>query len=534
TDEERADVTRAAGAVDRLRRRFVGAADAEVRERAKALDADLERARATLAADRPAAKELLAAASAGIAALRGKADAQAAPDSSKEYAGLRIVSPDQARILATDGPLAKEAANLDEMLTARERFDNALARLDSTLGDWAAYGGELESISKTFKELVEASDYGRAAERAPQWAAIDEWRRFVAKLPQLDRASPARAAEVKTAFAALPENVTSLPMARRFAGDVMPAIGQLAERDLDEVRTVLNGWFAGTWLGDLKFVVTTDEDGPVQYYSLATAKEGATKFEAVVGPKGKDGVWPLKTVRSTVVTARPSPQSGLSEKLLGLCEANAFPRGGLAFDRWVVTAVKQILAAEAVDPLIRVLAARKCLLTAADLSRPVREAGRPVLSALDDGDGNVSGIAADGFWSFLAPGQAEYLVVAPKATRLLDGIRDGLPAIEAAIAREQALLMRPAPENPRLVGRLGRNANGDVVAVWKGESPRPGDVWWISSGTEFSPAGTVDAEGRFQAAEKPGPSGTPLYVMDPPAAGVSAAGTGEQASDGTP
>lgn len=532
TDQERAEVTRAVGAIDRLRRRFLGAADAEIRERVEALDADLERARATLSTDRPAAKQLLASASAGIAALRGRADAQAAPDSSKDYAGLRIVSPDQARILASDGPLAKKAAILDEMLTARERFDNALARLDSTLGDWATYSAELETISKTFKEIVEASDYGRAAERAPQWAAIDEWHRFVAKLSQLDRAAPARAAEVTAAFAALPEPVTNLPMARRFARDVMPAIGQLAERDTDAVRAELSRWFAGTWLGDLKFVVITDEDGPAQYYCLSPVAEGAAKFEAVTGSKGQDGVWPTKTVRSTVVSARPSPQSGLSEKLLKMCELNSFPSGGLALDQWVVVAVKQILAADTVDPLIRVLAARKCLLLASDLSRPVREAGRPVLAALDDGEGNVVGINADAFWSFLAPGQPEYRLVAPKAQRLLDSIRDGLKPIEEAITRERTVLLEPAPENPKLVGRLGRNAKGDVVAVWKSGPPKPGAVWWVASGTELLQAGSVDADGRFRPAEKPGPAGTPLYVMDALPAGASAAENNEKATDG--
>jgi hypothetical protein len=533
TDQEQAEVTRAVGAIDRLRRRFIGAADAEIRERVKVLDADLDRARATLSKDRPAAKQLLESASAGIAALRGRADAQAAPDSSKDYAGLRMVSPDQARFLASDGPLAKKAASLDEMLTTRERFDNALARLDSNLGDWAAYGAELETISTTFKELVEASDYGRAAERAQQWAAIDDWRRFVASLPQLDRASPASAAQVTAAFKALPEPVTSLPMARRFARDVMPAIGQLADRDMDALRADLSRWFAGTWLGDLKFLVITDEDGPAQYYSLSPVAEGAAKFDAVVGPKSQDGVWPLKTVRSTVVAARPSPQSILSEKLLKLCEPQAFPSRGLAFDQWVVTAVKQTLAADKVDPLIRVLAARKCLLLASDLSRPVREAGRPFLTALDDGEGNVSGISADAFWSFLAPGQAEYLLVAPKAKRLLDTIRDGLPAIEAAIDRERAVLIQPAPEIPKLVGRLGRNANGDVVAVWKSGSPKPGAVWCVGVGAEFFQAGTVDATGRFSSAEKPGPAGTPLYVMEALPAGASPTETDEKAPDGS-
>jgi hypothetical protein len=516
TDQERADQTRAASAIDRLKRRLLAQADAEVRARVASIGEALDKARIAVGEDRAAAAGQLAQSRADIDTLRTRANDVAIRNASKDYAILRVASPESLRLVAANGPLAKKADELAGMLASRERFDAALGLLDGKLGNWNAYREALQAISRDFSDIAEAADYGRAAEQGPQWIALDEWRAFVGGLPRLPEASAAQAGKIASAFERLSPEAKNLPQADRFGREVMPVITHLAKRDMQGLRADLSEWFRGPWLGELKFVVTS-EDGDV-YYCLARAEENAERFEAVSGPKRQDGAWQFQTVSKRVTDMRPAPQAALATDLLGMLQPGKTPGGGIAVDEWFVVMIKKVLAAKTVDPILRLLTVRKCLLTAAKHSRAFSEEGKPVLQVIDDGDGGVPGLTLDQLWTFLKPRRQQdpvYLVAKPKAESMLADVEVGLRGIENALRKERGVLEQPIAEVPQVAGRLGRDAEGHLVAVWRDEPPEARDVWWLTTSAALARIGTTGPGGKCPIDKNVAPAGTPLYVFLP-------------------
>ena len=513
TDQEQGDAGRVKATLDRLGRRLVDEADGLCRERIAEFDRELDKARTLVTKDGTAAAQVVAAVKPAIASLLGQAAAPAVAEASASHATLRIASKPIIALLSPSGALVRKAESIDGMLASRRKFREAVQELDRRLGNWSPYADQLEALARDFTEFPEARDYARAAESKVQWPAVDAWRAFQPSLQQLHLATPERAQETIKKFEALPQETKNLPMAQRIVQEVMPAIKQLAARDLAKLRTDLGSWFSGTWVGELKFVVKTDAG--TAYYCLDNQQQDATKFTYVSGRKDAETGWPTKDERKPVATVEQSPLSRLADTLRAAVR-KADPKGGVAVDQLFVTMIEGVIAAEDVDPVPRLVTARKLLLLAAEYSRPCREAGQPLMPLLDDGDGNIPGVTIDQLWSFVPPTRERdtvYMVTREKSEAILNDIKSGLAAMKAAIAKEQNVLMAPPMGSAKLAGRLGRNDAGDMVAVWQGAAPSPGQVWWFPARAEAAVAGTVDAKGMFRPGPAPGPAGTPLFTM---------------------
>jgi hypothetical protein len=513
TDQEQADAARLRAAVDRLARRFVDQADGFCRDRVTAFDTDLDKARSLVVEDSSAAIRILEALKPAIVNLRAQAAAPAVEGAAASHAGARIASETIIALLSPDGPLFRKVETTEGMHARRRKFREAEAELDRRLGDWNRYAGQLELLAKEFNEIREAPDYARAAEGKTKWLAVDAWRELGAWFKELDQATPEQASETIAKFEALPDAARDLGMAKRIQQDVMPAVKQLAERDLEKLRVDLEEWFSGPWLGELRFVVTTN-DGAV-YYCLQNPEEGAQKFTYVSGRKDLEAGWPTKDEREVVASVKPSPQSGLADALRAIIH-RAKVSGGLAVDQLFVDLLSTVAGAEAVDPVLRLVTSRKLLLLAGEYSRPFRLGGRPLKIQLDDGEGGIPGVTIDDIWSYVPPTRqrdARYLVITKKAGELLRQIKKGLESVASDIATERKLLASPPLGSATLVGRLGRNEAGDLVAVWRGAVPPACQVWWFPGGADAVVAGTVDANGMFRPAPVSAPAGTPLYSM---------------------
>jgi hypothetical protein len=530
TDQEQADTVRVRSSLDRLARRLVGEADAACRTQIAAFDTELDKARELVAADAVAAVKVLDTVKAGISELRGRAAAPAVLDASRSHAPLRLASEPVVSQLAPTGPLLRKAESIDGMLVGRRKFREAVEELDRRLGDWPRYADQLQTIASDFADVPEARDFARAAESKAQWPAPDAWRAFQPWLKGLDVATPERARETITKFDALPAEAKNLPMARRIARDVMPAVKQFAERDLDKLRADLEGWLSGTWVAELRFIVQAGEDAT--YYCLEGPQEGAPTFTYVSGRKDANAGWPTKDERKRVQAVEQSPQSRLADVLRAAIR-KAGQQGGIAIDRLFGTMIEAVLAADDMDPVPRLVTARKLLLLAAEYSRPWGEAGRPLITLLDDGQGGIPGVTIDQIWSFVPPTRERdtgYKITKQKSETLLDEIARGLADVGAAIAREGNVLATPPTELATLVGRLGRNDAGDLVAIWRGSAPSQGQVWWFPATADAAVAGNVDTEGWLRLGPNPGPAGTPLFTIASESNGSSK--SGQQAAAG--
>lgn len=515
TDQEKLDFERMKQAIDRLMRRWVADADEAVRAKQQELDALTGQARRIVLTERAKASAILDGLKPALEALREKADAQAAPGAAAEYATLRVASPELVKDLAAGGALAKKIEELASLLADRERFEQALNELTGRLGDWEKYGEQLEAISREFKALPESFDYGSAAARKPQWRALDDWRNFAGGLGALDDASPVKAEAVTKAFAALSDEVKSLPMAVAFARDVLPALESFAQRDMTALQGAIDKQCQGPWLGEIKFVVESQtDDGNKQFhYALVDSNVGDEKFIAIVGAKraGVDGTWPTAKVQAVVVKTSRSPQADLAGELA----RTQIPSAGIAMDEWFLEAIGKALGADAIDPLPRLVTVRKLLLEAARNSRSIRKAGDDAIQAVGAGD-TVPNLPVTDLWLFIVPNprsNAGYVVARPKAEAILTRVEGALPAIRQAVAAERTLLAKPIKQLPVLVGRLDRNAAGDMVAIWTGDAPGPGPVFWMKSGAAMVSAGMVGANGTFRPEGDTGPAGTPLYSL---------------------
>jgi hypothetical protein len=264
-------------------------------------------------------------------------------------------------------------------------------------------------------------------------------------------------------------------------------------------------------LEELKFVVKSD-DG-LTSYSLVGHPKGEPNFAYVTGQKDAEAGWPTKKNWRNAESVEQSPQSRLAEALRAeLQKAN--PSGGIAVDQLFVSLLEVVLNAKDMDPVPRLVTARKLVLLSAGYSRPWREAGRPLAKLLSDGEG-IPGLGLGQLWSFVPPTRDDdsvYQLTKQKAETLLKEIRSGLSAVKDAIVKEQKLLMTPPSASIGLAGRLGRNNDGDLVAIWKGPTPPAGKVWWFPPRADVAVAGEVDDKGVFKPASASCPAGTPLFT----------------------
>jgi hypothetical protein len=532
TDQEQADVARVKTSLDRLGRKLVGEADGLCRQRIAAFDTELDKARNLLAADGNAAIRILEEVKPAIAALREQAAAPAAADASASHTLLRMASDPVLAVLSPTGALLRKVQSIEELVASRRRFRDAVQDLDRRLGDWRRYTEQLDTIARDFAEFPESRDYALAAENRAQWPAIDAWRDFQPRLRQIQLATPEQATEIVAKFEALPEAAKELPVARRIRQDFMPSVEHFAGRDLERLRTELEKWFSGAWLGELKFVVQTQDK--TTYYCLSGPQPGEAKFTYVTGRKDAELGWPTKDLSRIVESVGQSPQARLADVLRGVVR-DGDPSGGTAVDDVFVKMLEAVVAAKSADPVPRLVTARKLLLLAAEYSLPWRESGRQLTALLDDGEGAIPGLALDQLWSFVPPSREQdpaYQLTKQKCETLLAEIQKGLAGVKGSLAKLRKLLAAPPDGLAALAGRLGRNDAGDLIAVWQGSAPPQGRVWWFSEGRGVAVAGAVDDKGVFLPGPDVGPAGTPLFTIKSESKGAAIAGQRTEAGGG--
>lgn len=103
--------------------------------------------------------------------------------------------------------------------------------------------------------------------------------------------------------------VGSLPMAARFAADVIPALETFAGRDVAFLQDNLATWFEGTFQAELAYIVT-DAEGK-KYYCLEPKPELNKRFDYVTT---WDGSWATKKSTAEASTVEDSPGASSRKK----------------------------------------------------------------------------------------------------------------------------------------------------------------------------------------------------------------------------
>jgi hypothetical protein len=493
-------------------KRLTAAADLEIERKVEAFDAELDKARGLLASDVAGGAATAAAIQANFDQLRARAGTIAAVGAELGYGRQQIASAAAIARTAADGPLGRKLADLQRMVGDRRKFASDLGRLPSTLGQWPAYREMLEQIATTFGDLPQAREFAEAAEQSPHWEAIIAWQAFAEGLGQLDKATPEIAKATVKAFGSLPKHVKNLPMARRFADDLLPALEVFSGRRTIPLKDDLSIFLEGPFMGEIAFVAKDEQGG--LYYCLAPQPIVGQPCEYLAGGKLRNQVWPTKRSRTPVVAVEPAPQARLAKTFLGDVERSDIS-GGLTLDDLLLRCIKQAVADEKCDILSRVVIVRKFLLLADEFSRPIHNHGRELVAAVDR-DRSIPGLTIEDLFSFLSPdrdAQTGYITARNTAKAILRKVEDGLPVLQQAITDERELLQQPCGEIPALSGLVSLAADGTPVPVWRGESPPAGTLWWISSTGELMEAGSLAADGGFRFSAPPPPAGTPLWRL---------------------
>lgn len=515
TEAEKADLFRAQGDIDKLAKSWTSEADLELGGRLSAIDARLDHVREILAGDLAAAEAGLVEASATIESNRALASAPAVAGAASQYGSRQVASAETVAKFSRQGPLQRKATDLSRMIDERNGFAKEVALLPAALGNWPTYGKVLDRVATGFPDLAEAAEFAEAAQRRPQWEAIDRWREFAGSLEPLGEVKQAKAKQLVELFGQLPQTVRDLPMARTFAVDVLPALEHFSKRDLEGLEANLATFLNGPFMAELAFVVTTAAGGDI-FYCLAPKPESGKPFDFVAGMKTNQ-VWPLKKERADALTVEASPQAQLAQRLAGRVRL-AGKQDGLAIDAMLLGIIKDTIAAKAVDPILRLVAVRKYLLLGEEFSLPIQVDGRAALRLVSDGKGGIPGIDLRDLGSFAAPTRqtnVTYLTTTKTAQRLVEEIAEMLPALEVAIAAERKRLDNPKGLLPAVTGVIGLASDGTRIPVWKEGKPPAGEVWWIASPEEVAKAGRALPDGTFQVAKPPPPAGTPLWQFGP-------------------
>lgn len=514
TEAEKADSFRAEGGIDKLAKSWTSEADLELGGRLSAIDARLDQVRKILAGDLAAAEAGLVEASATIESDRALASAPAAAGSAGQYGSRQVASAETVAKFSRQGPLQRKATDLRRMIDDRSRFAKEVASLPAALGNWLTYGTVLDRVATGFADLAEAAEFAEAAQRQPQWEAIDRWREFAGSLEPLGAVKQAKAKALVELFGQLPQTVRDLPMARTFAADVLPSLEHFSKRDLAELKANLDTFFSGPFMGELAYVVTTQAGA--MCYCLEPRPQVGDPFEFVAGLKQAQG-WPMKKERTNALTVEASPQAQLAQRLAGRVRL-AGKEDGSAIDAMLLGIIKDTIEAKAVDPVLRLVAVRKYLLLGEEFSLPIQVDGRAALRLVSDGKGGIPGIDLRDLGSFAAPTRqtnATYLTTSKTAEGLVEEVAENLPALEAAIASDLKRLDNPRGLIPAVTGFMGLAPDGTRIPVWRKGKPPSGKVWWISSPEKFVEAGHTMPDGVFQVAMPPPPAGTPLWRFGP-------------------
>lgn len=515
TDTEKSEIIKLKDGVDITKTRLHGQADAEVDRTVREINEQLVEYRELVTRERAAAIRGVNEQRARFQELRQRATTQAAPGADGPYEGLRITSAKIRPLVAEDGAIARQIEELSALTAKWEGFEKAVAALDAKLGDWPAYAGQLRAIASGFSDVPEARDYGSSAAAEPIWVVADEWARLTAKLPPLRNATPAQAEALVKGIEALGGVADGFQPVQEFKERVLPLLAVLAARKPAAVRDPVQKFLDGIWLTDIRSVVTVAEKS-TRFYCLDEPTEGAY-FKYVAGWKADDG-WPLKQSGEPAVTVEPAPQLILRETLRKTLQQWPAQPEGLRFDEQIVDLLEAVITQKSVDPVLRMVVLRQAVLAAFEQSRALRcPEGTALKESLkDDGPDPIPGLPNEALVSWVRPDRderPEYLQAKGKAREILDQAQDAILAMRRSITTDQKLLENSGGERFVLVGRSGRDASGRATVVPRGK-PGSGSLWWLDRAGGRKPAGTLDASGRFTAANPAAPAGSPVYRME--------------------
>jgi hypothetical protein len=533
TATEQARVVEIRGRVDAVRDRFHRQAEAAIADRVMVFSRDIEDAvrLAEAASDGTSLAESEARLSdidEQVAALRKQATSEAAPGLSRGYGGTQRASREAVEKVAKDSPLDRMLAAARGQVSKRRRFVEGVKRLDACLGDWPRYVSQLQALRREFADYAETREFEECIAHEPQWRAADHWNAFVGDLKPLSKATSELAGDILKKLAALPADVKSFPAFTEFEAQLGALLGKMASRDPRALSTVIRNHLEGPWMGELPYVITVDSvDGRRLYFARRPVPAGANGFEYVSGMKVGRGNWPLANSGDQVGDCQPSSQSKLQKDLTEILKLAVEP--GLGVDRMfmklIETAVDEERIKPPVDPVVSVVAIRKFLIEAAkaSLAFTVPEA-RALLEDLDDKEGGIRGIEVEDLGLFVSPDRdrnQRYAALQPKLARLLEDTRGMLPAVRKALQADEGRLAEPPPSTLRLVGRLGRDAEGKLIGVFR-EPLASEQLVWFSGADGVASAGFVDAAGVFTLDQASvGPSGSPLYMEVPASPAVA-------------
>lgn len=513
TNQELADVARIVGALTRIGRRLMSEADAACRERIQVFDARIHEARENVAVDATRAKKILEEVVPAVMGLHRQVASPAAPEAAAEHCTLQVASEPIISLLAPQGALMQKLRALDELLKDRRDFAEAVALLDRSLGSWEEYSRQLEGIATQFSAVPEALEYGRAAENKSEWLAVDAWNLFQRQINQSEFATPDGARTLIDTYKALPPEAKSFYMGQQFEECVLPTLEHFASRDLDSLSNGVEPWLAGPWLEELMFVVKSDEK---TYFCLNRPQQGASTFSYVTGNKDVEAGWPTKQIYNVEIdSVAESPQAMLATRIRSRIREWG-RQGGVAVDELVLDLVELVVKSEDVDPLPRLVSARKFVLLAEEYSQPCAKTFRRLAEILKSDQGGIAGIRTDDVWLFIQPTREEnpqYVVARRKAESLLQEIASTLPNAHSEMDAERKRIETLPRYTIELVGRLKRDDAGNVIASWQRTPPPGGRVWWLLSRSGFKEAGIVDDQGVFRPQETVGPAGSPLFSV---------------------
>jgi hypothetical protein len=521
TADDSAILDKLAGRLRNAASRFQRAADDVFAGRVTALKDTLERLRATARRSRNSVGDQLAAIAKEVKELRSLAGEPGAPGAAGAFGDQRRVSRETALPLDPDQELERAIAALRADMTDLERYQVAEKGLAESLGNWKRYAAALESIAAEFGKQAAARDYAEAAKDAELWAGLDEWNRFVQEFRPVAQITAEDARAVAASIEQLKERAGRVKPVAEFVADYMPAIKSFADRQPAEIHGSLREWCGREWLGELAWVVSVSDDQ--KYYCVQKPRVGGRSFRYQRAWKD-GGNWPAPKVQPvdsdlTDDMIQGSPQSRLARDLEAKELAAMATAGGIGFDELLADMSLRIVNAVDVDPCVRMVNLRKLLSTGRACSLSFQSPKVAALwEKLDDGAGAIPEMTVADIAEFLDPNRAEnqtYNKVRRFAERILADAAGVLRQLRDAIRVERARLEAVAPAAYVCVGRLGRDVEGQLIAVtangaaWsKGQ-----DALVVRPDGGLGVVGSCGEPGRIElTARQPGLAGTPIFV----------------------
>lgn len=453
-------------------------------------------------------------------ALRLLATEPAAPGAAGSFANSLKVSRTALRPLDIDGELFQAIATVKKYLDEQTRLRSAEQRLDEALGDWPRYAEALESIASEFPESAIARDYREAAKDSPAWQAISKWNEFAGSLAPYSSLSVEQAKKAAESLTRLKDSCGNLSVVQGFLKRTEPLVQAFAQRNLDEVRKDLTEWVDREWLGELAWCIEVKSaDGSVLVYYSVTEPPKSGSFTFQPGMKVAGNWPPAQRAESDVFTAKTSPQKLLADDLEKAC-VDKIPdaAAGVALDEILVDAFRRTIAAENVEPCLRLLTVRKIVLVGRGVSPAFQSPDMEALhKELDDGNGGIPGVEIADLGGFLDPNRQRkqgYLKVRKVAERALDQASRRFESLKKAISDMRKALSHKDVQTLACVGRISRDTGGATTLVPKlnAEMPTESDLLMIGPNGEAVPIGKIGKEGRAAIEKRALVTGIPVFV----------------------